>query len=150
MKLKKILMAEDNELDAELTLEALKESKLANKVDWVRDGQEALDYLRCKGEYSDREAEKPLFVLLDIKMPKVSGLEVLEEIRKDSKLKLLPVVLLTSSREENDLISGYELGANAYVVKPVDYAKFIETVNTLGQFWAVINEPPETECGDIK
>lgn len=145
MKLKKILLAEDSELDAELTLEALKDSNLANKIVWVKDGRETLDYLKYEGEYSNRAKESPLFILLDIKMPKINGLEVLKEIRNDPSLELLPVVLLTASKEENDLITGYKLGANAYVIKPVDYPKFIDTINILGQFWAVINEVPELD-----
>ena len=143
--LKRILLAEDSELDAELTIEALESTKLANKVDWVKDGVEALQYLRKEGDYRDRKTGNPLVIFLDIKMPKKSGLEVLEEIKSEDSLKYIPVVILTSSKEEQDLYKGYELGVNAYVVKPVNHSSFIETISELGLFWAVINETPPTE-----
>ncbi len=143
--LKRILLAEDSELDAELTMEALQSTKLANKVDWVQDGVKALEYLRKEGEYKDRKTGNPLVVLLDIKMPRKTGLEVLEEIRADENLRYIPVVILTSSKEEQDLYKGYELGVNAYVVKPVNHTSFIETISELGLFWAVINETPSTD-----
>ena len=140
--LKRILLAEDSGKDAELTLTALEEKHLANKVDVVRDGEEALDYLYRRGPFQSRPGGNPVVVLLDIKMPKVDGLEVLRQIKSDERLKTIPVVILTSSREEQDLIEGYRLGVNAYVVKPVDFSQFVEAVKELGAFWAVINEPP--------
>jgi CheY-like chemotaxis protein len=139
-----ILLAEDNPKDIELTLEALAEHNLANQVAVVKDGVEAMEYLRCEGKYKMRKQENPAVLLLDIKMPRMDGLEVLRTIRSDPTLKMLPVVMLTSSREEPDLKRSYELGANAYVVKPVDFQDFIEAVKQVGVFWAVINEmPPE-------
>ncbi len=139
-----ILLAEDNPKDVELTLEALSEHNLANQVAVVKDGVEAMEYLRCEGKYKMRRQGNPAVVLLDIKMPRMDGLEVLRAIRSDPTLKMLPVVMLTSSREEPDLKKSYELGANAYVVKPVDFQDFIEAVKQVGVFWAVINElPPE-------
>jgi CheY-like chemotaxis protein len=140
--LKSILLAEDNPNDVELTLEALAEHNLANEVVVVEDGAEALDYLYCRGKYQDRSSGNPAVVLLDIKMPKVDGLEVLRIIKSDAALKAVPVVLLTSSREDRDLIEGYELGVNAYVVKPVNFMEFIDSVKQLGVFWAIVNEPP--------
>lgn len=143
--LKTILLVEDNPKDVELTIEALDEHNLANRVTVVKDGVEALEYLRCEGEFSHRKHENPAVILLDIKMPRMDGLEVLKAIRSDGKLKTLPVVMLSSSREEPDLKMAYELGANAYVVKPVDFKDFIDAVKPLGVFWALINEiPPET------
>ena len=141
-KVHKILLAEDNRNDVELSLEALGEYNLANEVVVVRDGSEALDYLYCQGSFSNRISVNPAVILLDIKMPKVNGLEVLKQIRGDEKLKTIPVVMLTSSREEKDLVISYNLGANAYVVKPVDFQQFITAVKEIGLFWAVINEPP--------
>jgi CheY-like chemotaxis protein len=141
--LKSILLAEDNPNDVELTLEALAQHNLANQVVVVEDGAEALDYLYCRGKYQDRSSGNPAVVLLDIKMPKVDGLEVLRTIKSDPALKALPVVLLTSSREDRDVIDGYELGVNAYVVKPVNFPEFIDAVKKLGVFWAIINERPK-------
>jgi CheY-like chemotaxis protein len=139
-----ILLAEDNPKDVDLTSRALAASNLANRLVVTKDGVEALEYLRGEGAFAGREQEQPAVVLLDIKMPRKDGLEVLREIREDPKLKRLPVVILTSSREEQDLIAGYDLGANAYVVKPVDFEDFIRAVRDLGVFWALINErPPE-------
>ena len=138
----RILLVEDDPRDVELTLTALEEYKLANEVVVARDGQQALDYLRCKGEYSARPAENPAVLLLDLKLPKVDGLEVLKEIRTDEGLKLIPVVVLTSSQEEKDMVRSYTLGVNAYVVKPVDFHEFINAVKELGVFWALINQPP--------
>jgi CheY-like chemotaxis protein len=137
-----ILLAEDNPNDVELTIEALGQHHLANRVTVAHDGVEALEYLRREGAFSEREPGDPAVVLLDIKMPRKDGLEVLREIRGDPALKRQPVVILTSSREEQDLITSYDLGANAYVVKPVDFPSFIEAVKELGIFWAVINERP--------
>jgi len=140
--LKSILLAEDNPNDVELTLEALAQHNLANEVVVAENGAEALDYLYRRGAYQNRSCGHPAVVLLDIKMPKVDGLEVLRTIKSDPALKAVPVVLLTSSREDRDLIEGYDLGANAYVVKPVNFAEFIDSVKQLGLFWAVINERP--------
>ncbi len=144
MKLKRILMAEDNPKDVELALEALEEHHLANDVVVVRNGAEALDYLYRRGEFSTRAEGNPAVVLLDLKMPKVDGLEVLRQIKTDEHMKVLPVVMLTSSREEQDLIKSYELGANAYVVKPIDFQQVVEAIKQVGLFWAVLNEPPVT------
>ena len=139
---KRILLAEDNPKDVELTLAALDEHNLANEVVVVHDGAEALDYLYRRGKFAMRQADNPAVVLLDIKMPKVDGLEVLRTIKSDANMKTIPVVILTSSREEKDLIESYKLGTNAYVVKPVDFQRFVQAVKELGAFWAVINEPP--------
>jgi CheY-like chemotaxis protein len=144
MKLKRILLAEDNPKDIELALEALEEHHLANDVVIVRNGAEALDYLYRRGDYSTRAEGNPAVVLLDLKMPKVDGLEVLRQIKSDEQMKVLPVVMLTSSREEQDLIRSYQLGANAYVVKPIDFHQVVEAIKQLGLFWAVLNEPPLT------
>lgn len=141
-EVKRILLVEDNANDAELTLTALAENNFANEVDVVRDGAEALDYLFRRGEYSSRGHNNPALVLLDLKLPKVDGLEVLEQIKTDEKLKTVPVVMLTSSREEPDLIRSYDLGVNAYVVKPVEFGEFMHALKELGFFWAVINQPP--------
>ena len=140
--LKPILLVEDNPHDLELTLIALERSQLANEVVIVRDGAEALDYLHGRGVYSGREQGNPAVVLLDLKLPKVDGLEVLAEIRAQAALKSVPVVMLTSSKEEQDLVRSYELGVNAYVVKPVDFTEFVRAIADLGIFWAVLNEPP--------
>ncbi len=140
--LKRILLAEDSVKDVELTLTALEEKHLANKVDVVRDGEEALDYLYRRGPFQNRPGGNPAVVLLDIKMPKVNGLEVLRQIKSDERLKTIPVVVLTSSREEQDMVESYRLGGNAYVVKPVDFSQFVNAVKEVGAFWAVINEPP--------
>jgi len=142
MDVEAILLAEDSANDAELTLEALAAHNLANRVTVVRDGVEAMEYLRCEGQYEHREPGNPAVVLLDIKMPRKDGLEVLREIRADPRLRRLPVVILTSSREEQDIVTSYDLGVNAYVVKPVDFAAFIEAVKELGVFWAVVNQTP--------
>ena len=141
-ELKHILLAEDNPKDVELTLSALEEHNLANKVVVVNDGAEALDYLYCRGKFKTRTPGHPAVVLLDLKMPKVDGLEVLRTIKNDTKLRTIPLVILTSSREECDLVDSYKLGVNAYVVKPVDFQQFIQAVKTLGAFWALINESP--------
>ena len=141
-ELKPILLAEDNPKDVELTLEALAENNLANRVTVVNDGVEALAYLRCEGKYRTRRPGNPAVVVLDIKMPRMDGIDVLRAIRSDPTLKQIRVVMLTSSREEHDLIRSYELGSNAYVVKPVRFAEFVEAVKQLGIFWAIINELP--------
>jgi len=140
--LKRILLAEDDANDVALTLEALKEHNLINEVVVTHDGVEALDYLYHRGEFSARPKGNPAVMLLDLKMPKVDGFEVLRTIRGDPALKTIPVVVLTSSHEEQDLADSYQLGVNSYVVKPVDFHQFIEAVKQLGVFWALINEPP--------
>jgi CheY-like chemotaxis protein len=137
-----ILLAEDNENDIELTLTALAEHNLANEVVVVRDGEEALDYIYKRGSYESRAGGDPAVVLLDLKMPKVDGLQVLRKIKSDENLKSVPVVMLTSSKEESDLVESYRLGANAYVVKPVAFEQFVRVVKQVGAFWAVVNEPP--------
>jgi CheY-like chemotaxis protein len=142
LELKKILLAEDNPKDVELTIEALSDSNLANRVVVVRDGVETLEYLRCEGQYAGRDPELPSVLLLDIKMPRKDGIEVLREIRSDPKLKLLPVVMLTSSREDKDLLNSYYSGVNAYVVKTVNFGGFIDAIKQLGIFWGLINELP--------
>ncbi|HTB80095.1 MAG TPA: response regulator [Opitutaceae bacterium] len=140
--LRSILLAEDNPRDVELALAALSEHNLANQVEVVNDGAQALDYLYCRGTFKSRTTGNPAVILLDLKMPKVDGLEVLRAIKQDEKLKSIPVVMLTSSREESDLVRSYQLGANAYVVKPVDFQAFLAAVKQLGVFWAMLNEPP--------
>jgi len=145
--LKRILLVEDNPKDAELTLVALDEYHLANEVLHLRDGAQALDFLYRRGEFAGRSNGQPALVLLDLKMPKVDGLEVLRQMKSDPELKKIPVVIMTSSREEQDLVNSYELGVNAYVVKPVKFQEFIEAVKQVGAFWAILNEPPP---GSIK
>jgi CheY-like chemotaxis protein len=144
VKLKRILMVEDNPNDAELTMEALAEHNLANGVEWVKDGEEALDFLYCRGRFAVGGCEDLAVILLDLKLPKVDGLEVLRAIKSEPKLKMIPVVVLASSHEERDLVESYKLGVNAYVVKPVDFGKFMNAVEELGVFWAIINESPPT------
>lgn len=146
VKLRKILLVEDNPNDAELTLEALTEHNLVNRVDWVKDGEEALEYIFCRGRYAERDIGDPAVILLDLKLPRVDGLEVLRIIKSDDRLRFLPVVVLTSSREERDMIESYRLGVNAYVVKPVNFHDFIDAVRELGAFWAIVNEPPPARC----
>ena len=141
-KLARILYAEDNLNDVELTMAAFQECNLANHVDIVRDGDEALDYLFHRNNYEHRERSIPAFVLLDIKMPKVDGIEVLKEIRKTEEYKSLPVVMLTSSQMETDVIKSYELGANGYVVKPIDFNELVKAVKGIGYFWAILNTSP--------
>ena len=138
----RILLVEDDPKDVELTLTALEEYKLVNEVVVAHDGEEALDYLYRRGNYAARANGNPAVLLLDLKLPKVDGLEVLQQIRSDDKFKLIPVVVLTSSHEERDLVVSYQLGVNAYVVKPVDFHEFVNAVKELGGFWALINEPP--------
>lgn len=140
--LKPILLVEDNPKDLELTLVALEKTQLANEVIILRDGAEAIDYLFRRGDYHARSEGNPAVILLDLKLPKVDGLQVLEQIKADPNLRSTPVVMLTSSREEKDLIRSYDLGVNAYVVKPVGFKEFIEAISDLGIFWAVLNEPP--------
>ncbi|MDF2489103.1 MAG: chemotaxis protein CheY [Pseudomonas sp.] len=140
--LKPILLVEDNPRDLELTLVALERSQLANDVIVLRDGAEALDYLLRRNDYSTRADGNPAVMLLDLKLPKVDGLEVLKVVRETAELRSLPTVMLTSSREEPDLVRAYELGVNAYVVKPVEFKEFVTAISDLGIFWAVLNEPP--------
>lgn len=141
-ELKRILLVEDSQNDIELTLAALEENRLANEVVVVRDGEEALDYLYRRGIYKLRMEGNPIVVLLDLKLPKVDGLEVLAELKSDPAMRVVPIVVLTSSREEQDLIKSYNLGTNAYVVKPVDFHEFVNVIKELGLFWAVVNQPP--------
>ena len=141
-KLGRILMVEDDPKDVELSLTALEDYNLANEVVVARDGEEALDYLYCRGQFKDRVGDNPAVMLLDLKLPKVDGLEVLKQIKSDEKLRLIPVVVLTSSKEEKDMVASYKLGVNAYVVKPVDFHEFVNAIKELGAFWAVVNEPP--------
>jgi CheY-like chemotaxis protein len=145
--LKRILYAEDSPADVELTLAALAEHRLANEVVVVGDGAEALDYLKRRGAFEGRETGNPAVVLLDLKMPRVDGLEVLRAVKADPELQTIPVVIMTSSREERDLVESYRLGVNAYVVKPVDFDQFLAAVKEVGMFWAVINEPPPGSAG---
>jgi CheY-like chemotaxis protein len=141
-ELRTILLADDNANDVELTLTALRENHIANAVAVARDGAEALDYLYRRNAYAGRSDSSPILMLLDLKMPKVDGLDVLRTVKADPKLRTIPIVVLTSSRQEQDLIESYNLGVNAYVVKPVDFRQFIDAVKLLGGFWAVVNEPP--------
>jgi CheY-like chemotaxis protein len=140
--LRPILLVEDNPRDLELTLAALERCQLANTIAIARDGVEALDYLHMRGEFASRDAGDPAVVLLDLKLPKVDGLEVLQQIKADALLRRIPVVMLTSSREERDVVRSYELGVNAFVVKPVDFTEFFKAIQELGMFWAIVNEPP--------
>jgi CheY-like chemotaxis protein len=142
ISLKRILLVDDSPRDIELSLDALAQNNLANEVVAVCDGAEALDYLYRRGPFADRIAGNPAVVLLDLKMPKVDGIEVLRQIKNDPQLKMIPVVVMTSSREEQDLVNSYELGVNAYVVKPVQFREFVEAVKQVGAFWAVVNQPP--------
>jgi len=142
IELKRILLVEDDPMDMELTLTALEEKKLANEVLVVHDGEEALNFLYSRGSFRMRAPGNPVLILLDLKLPKVDGLEVLRQIKNDENLRLIPVVMLTSSREEQDVIESYKLGVNAFVVKPIDFHDFVDAVKEIGLFWAVINEPP--------
>ncbi len=138
-----ILLVEDNPDDAELAVQALRRDKLANEIAIARDGEEALDFIFCRGPHANRSFESPpRLVLLDLKLPKVNGLDVLKAIKGDPRTKAIPVVIMTSSREERDLVEGYRLGSNAYVQKPIDFDQFRKVVKDLGMFWLVINEPP--------
>jgi len=139
-----ILLVEDNSDDVELTLHAFKESKITNRVQIVRDGVEALDFLFCRGSHADREPNDwPKVILLDLKLPRIDGLEVLRQIRADHKTQLLPVVILTSSREERDIVEGYRLGVNSFIQKPVDFEQFAAAIRTLGLYWLILNRPPQ-------
>ena len=141
-ELKRILLVEDDQNDTDLTLSALSEYKLANEVAVAHDGKEALDYLYYRQNYKNRPNGNRLFILLDLKLPKIDGIEVLRIIKEDKKLKVIPVIMLTSSRENSDLEYCYKFGVNAYVVKPIDFSQFVESVKQIGAFWAIINEPP--------
>jgi len=145
--LKRILLVEDSARDAELILDALGTNQLANEIVHVRDGAEALDYLYRRGQFADRSTDQPALMLLDLKLPKVDGLEVLRQIKSDDALKMIPVVMMTSSRQEQDLLRSYQLGVNAYVVKPLKFQDFVEAVKQVGVFWAVINEVPASVRG---
>lgn len=149
LETKNILLAEDDLHDAELTMAALSENQLASRIMFVRDGAEALDYLYRRGKYETRAAGNPALILLDLKMPKVDGLEVLKAIKADKDLKTIPIVMLTSSRETPDLIKCYQHGVNAYVVKPVDFNDFMKAVKQLGVFWSAVNEPPPDVCAGV-
>ncbi len=139
-----ILLVEDNPDDVELTLHALRRHNLANHLEIVRDGAEALDFLFCTGDYSHRRIDdRPRVVLLDLKLPKIDGLEVLRRLKADSRTRMIPVVVLTSSHEERDIVESYQLGVNSYIVKPVDFSQFTETVRQLGLYWLLINQPPD-------
>ena len=142
MKIPRILLAEDNENDIELMLTALREYNLINEVNVVRDGVAALDFLNRRGEYKDLPSGNPAVVLLDLKMPKMGGLDVIREMKKDPNLKYVPIVVLTSSKLESDLMESYKMGVNAYVVKPVDFNEFMTAIKNIGVFWAILNEPP--------
>lgn len=141
-KLKRILYAEDSDNDIELTFAAFRECNLANPIDVVKDGEEALDYLFYRGKYQKRPEGLPIFILLDLKMPKLDGIEVLKEIRKSEIHKNIPVIILTSSKMESDIVKSYELGANSFVVKPIDFKEFVEAIKNLGYFWAIVNTSP--------
>lgn len=141
-KLGRILLAEDDPRDVELTLEALGQHRLVNKVDVVHDGEQALDYLFRRGHWHRRSGGNPVLLLLDLKMPKVDGLEVLRQVKSDPALQVVPTVVLTSSRQESDVTASYNLGTNAYVVKPINFQEFVQAVAELGAFWALLNEPP--------
>jgi two-component system, response regulator len=143
--LRTILLVEDSPVDAEMTMDALREANLANPVTHVEDGVDCMDWLYARGAFAQRQGDDPAVVLLDIKMPRMDGLEVLTQMRADERFRRLPVVILSSSREESDLVRSWDLGVNAYVIKPVDVAQFFEAVRTLGQFWAVLNQAPDSE-----
>jgi CheY-like chemotaxis protein len=139
----KILLVEDDPKDVELTLSALEDNNITNEIAVTRDGTEALDYLYRRGSYAARAEHDPLLILLDLKLPKVDGLQVLRQLKSDDRLKLIPVVMLTSSNEEKDVVRSYNLGVNAYVVKPVDFDEFAAAIRQLGLFWTITNRPPQ-------
>lgn len=146
-----ILLVEDNADDAELAVHALRRDKLANEITIARDGEEALDVVFCRGQYADRSFERPpRLVLLDLKLPKIEGLEVLKVMKEDARTRAIPVVIMTSSREERDVVDGYKLGVNAYVQKPIDFDQFRTVVKELGLFWLVINQPPPRQSFDMR
>jgi len=139
-----ILLVEDNPTDAELTMRALRKKNLANNLVWVKDGVEALDFIFCKGQYENRPNLTPRLILLDLKLPKVDGIEVLRAIKADAKTRTVPVVMLTSSHEERDIVESYQLGVNSYIVKPVDFEKFLDMVSQVGLYWALVNKVPQS------
>ena len=141
-----ILLVEDSPQDMELTLDVLQGENLANKIHVVRDGEEALDFLFCRGSFAERAGRPPKLILLDLKLPKVDGLEVLRAIKNDLRTKVIPVVIMTSSKEEQDMVRSYHLGANSYVQKPLDFDQFRATIKQLGFYWLVVNEPPPTSA----
>jgi CheY-like chemotaxis protein len=143
MKPKRILLVEDNPRDAEMALDALAQYNLSNEVVTLRDGAEALDYLFRRGTFAGRTDVDPAVILLDLKMPRVDGLEVLKKVKSDDRLKVIPVVMMTSSREDQDIVSSYKLGVNAYIVKPLNFHEFVDAIKVVGAFWAVLNEAPE-------
>jgi two-component system, response regulator len=137
-----ILLVEDNENDAEMTMRALKKRNLANGIEWVKDGSEAIDYMFCRGAYGDRVNGNPKMILLDMKMPKMDGIDVLRVLKADPRTRTIPVVMLTSSNEENDIVRSYDLGVNSYIVKPLDFDKFVDEVSKLGIYWLAMNRVP--------
>lgn len=143
MKPKRILLVDDSPRDVEMALDALEQYNLGNEVVTLRDGAEALDYLFRRGEFAGRDHAVPAVILLDLKMPKVDGLEVLRQVKADDKLKVIPVVMMTSSREDQDIVKSYKLGVNAYIVKPLNFHEFVEAIKVVGAFWVVLNEPPK-------
>jgi two-component system response regulator len=143
MKPKRILLVEDNPRDAEMALDALEQYNLSNEVVTLRDGAEALDYLFRRGPFAGRADGDPAVILLDLKMPRVDGLEVLKKLKADDRLKVIPIVMMTSSREDQDIVSSYKLGVNAYIVKPLNFHEFVDAIKFVGAFWAVLNEAPE-------
>jgi two-component system response regulator len=145
-----ILLAEDSEADAEMTIRALRRSNLANRLVWVKDGAEALDFIFRRGDYASRPAGAPKLVLLDLKMPKVDGIEVLRQVKSNEETKTIPVVMLTSSAEERDIVASYSLGVNSYVVKPVDFAKFVDEVVKAGCYWVLVNRLPGAALGTAR
>jgi two-component system, response regulator len=146
-----ILLVEDNQDDRDLTLHTLKREKLANNIAVVRDGEEALDYLFCRGDFAERSFDRPpRLILLDLKLPKVDGIAVLRQIKADERTKLIPVVILTSSKEERDVVNGYDLGANSYIQKPVDFEQFRETIKRIGLYWLLTNQPPVLAAGRME
>jgi len=138
-----ILLVEDNPTDAELTMRALKKKNLANNLVWVKDGEEALDFIYCRGRYKDRANATPKLILLDLKLPKIDGIEVLRNLKTDARTRTVPVVMLTSSHEERDIVESYQLGVNSYIVKPVDFDKFLEMVSQVGLYWSLMNKVPQ-------
>jgi len=151
MKQVEVLLVEDNSADVELTIHALRAENLANNIEVVRDGEEALDFLFCRGAYASRTfVQPPRMVLLDLKLPKVDGLEVLRALKADDRTRAIPVVILTSSKEEADMVNGYHLGVNSYIQKPVDFEKFRETVKQLGLYWMVVNQAPPVRAFDTE